>query len=192
MYSLRFFKGLIANPGAVGAISASTPYVGQMLVDAAHVRDAQIVLEFGPGTGVVTEVLLDALRPDATFMAFEVSDEFVRVIRDRFPHITLHHDSAENARKHLEAIGQTHCDAIVSGLPWTVFDDQLQNSLLDAIMDVLRPGGHFSTFMYFFSPALPKGRSFLQKLRQRMVDVERLPIVLRNFPPAYVFRARRP
>ncbi len=157
----------------------------------AGVREADVVVEFGPGTGVITRAISEGLRGDAVFFAMEINRSFVKTMRKQFPDVTIHHDSAEHTRKYLEQAGVEYCDSIVSGLPWTAFGDGLQDSLLDTVQDVLRPGGHFATYMYLHCPFVPTGKRFLAKLERRFGQVERTAIVWKNMPPAFVLWVKR-
>jgi phospholipid N-methyltransferase len=85
----------------------------------------------------------------------------------------------------------THCDAIVSGLPWSIFEDGLQDDLLNAVHDALRPGGVFATYLYLQSLALPSGIRFRAKLRNRFSRAGVTGVVWNNLPPARVVWAEK-
>jgi phospholipid N-methyltransferase len=87
--------------------------------------------------------------------------------------------------------GIDQVDAIVCGLPWSIFSPALQTELLEATLSVLRPGGQFTTFAYLQGLMLPTGRRFRDRLHECFSSVERSPTVWRNFPPAFVYRCRR-
>lgn len=192
MHTLEFIKQCILEPHQLGAIAPSGKILGDRVTDCAGVRDARVVVEFGPGDGAITEVLLGKLQPGATFFGIEINDDLVRVFNKRFPAVTCYHDSATNTGKYLAELGHDHCDSIVSGLPWAVFSDQLQDDLLDCVEQVLRPGGRFATYMYLQSPVLPGGRKFKQKLAERFGHYSKSPIVWKNLPPAVVLHVQKP
>lgn len=191
MYSLRFLKEFITSPKAVGAVLPSSSRLASRVVEEARVGHASVVVEWGPGTGAITNAVLERLPHDATFFAMEISPEFVETMRVRFPQVTVHHDSAANTRRYLEQRELQSCDSVVSGLPWTSFDDALQDSLLDALVDVLRPGGLFVTYTYIMSPMMPGGRQFRRKIRERFSRVDTTPLVWLNVPPAFVYVAEK-
>jgi len=184
-----FLKGYLAAPKEVGAFAPSSIHLAEVLTEAAHVSKADTVVEYGPGTGVFTEVIARKCKPQAKFLSIELCENFVHVARQRCPHVNVIHGSAVDTRKYLEQYGLHSCDCIVSGLPFANFEGELQDKLLEVSLDVLRPGGIFVTFGYFFSPYLPKGMRLRRKLQQNFKNVERLPIVWRNAPPAFAYRA---
>jgi phospholipid N-methyltransferase len=121
----------------------------------------------------------------------EITPEFVETMKLRYPDVVVHHDTAENTRRYLEDCGLHSCDCVVSGLPWTSFSDELQDSLLNTLVDVLRPGGLFVTYTYVMSPLMPGGRKFKRKVLERFSRVDCTPFVLVNVPPAFVYVAER-
>jgi len=188
---LKFFKQFLTSPAKTGSVTPSSKALADAVVRMAAVSEARTVVEFGPGSGAITGSIVESLAADATFFAMEINADFVTIMRERFPDVTVHNDSATNTRQYLEQAGAASCDSIVSGLPWTFFKDELQDELLDTILDVLRPGGVFSTYMYVHSPVAPAGRRFVNKLKARFSHVEDSPVVWKNFPPAIVHGARK-
>lgn len=188
---LHFFKEYCVSPKHVGALTPSSRELADMVTDAAGVAQADVLIEFGPGTGVFTEMIQSKIGEETRFFAIEISEEFVKIVRARCPEVQVFHDSATNAAQHLESLGLSHCDCIISGLPFAVFSDELQDQLLDAAIEVLRPGGVFVTFAYCQSPYLPGGRKLKQKLRERFSSVEKTRTVWKNILPAFAYRAMK-
>jgi len=187
--NLILLKRFLKHPREVGALAASSKALSRAVAEAANLQDAETVVEFGPGTGVITEMVLERLPQDATFMAIETAPEFVEILRNRFPDLNVINDSAVNTRKHLEEVGKDFCDSVVSGLPWAVFDDALQDALMDTLLNVLRPGGRFSAFMYTSALLLRGGRRFRRILGERFSTASVAEVVWANLPPALVLCA---
>ena len=189
MGAFHFLKQFLLHPSATGAIAASSNSLARLMVETAGVREAVVIVEFGPGTGVFTEQILRVKRPDADFLALELNPEFAAMVQQRCPSATVVVDSATHTRRYLEQRGHTHCDCIVSGLPWAAFPEALQDQLLDTILDVLRPGGRLVTFAYLQGVLLPAGAKFKQKLQRRFRRVSTTRTVWLNLPPAFVYCA---
>ena len=187
----RFIKQFVRNPRSTGAIYPSSEKLCELVTEAAGIREARTLIELGSGTGVFTEKILEKKDPDAVFFAIEINPVFCEATRSRCPGATVYEDSAENARKYLELNGRDCCDCVVSSLPWTVFDYDTQDSLLDAIVDVLRPGGRLLTFSYSASLVMPSARRFRSRLREKFTSVEKSKTVWSNFPPAFVYSAEK-
>lgn len=193
MYTLTFMKEVLLSNRSTGALAPSSDELADAVTELAELPGNKIIVEFGPGTGVFTEAILEKMDPDAFFIAMEVNEEFVKATRKRCPAAKVIHDSAQNTRNYLREAGYEHCDVIISGLPWTRFNDQLQNEILDATYDVLRPGGRFLTFGYTFSPIFPTGRRFFkEKLPAKFSGVRKSEAIWQNFPPCVVYIAQKP
>lgn len=192
-YTIQFMKGVFANNRTTGAIGPSSPALAEAVTEMADLAGKKVLVEYGPGTGVFTERIIQKMDSDAELYAFEVNNEFVEATRKRCPRAKVICDGAQNAAQHLREAGHEGCDTIVSGLPWTRFPDELQDEILQATWDVLRPGGRFVTFAYATSPLVPSGKKFFRnKLRQAFPNVVQSKEIWANFPPCIVFMGKKP
>jgi phospholipid N-methyltransferase len=162
------------------------------MIEAANVPHAQRVLELGPGTGAITEVIDDCLPQRARFLALELNEVFVQQLHRRFPA----HDFVCSAAQAFDfdtwlPPGEGF-DSIVSGLPWTAFPHELQIDILSHVLPRLAPGGCFATFAYWGLHWLPRGRHFRELLEQQVGATFRITsVVWRNAPPAFVYVVQR-
>jgi len=184
---MGFLRGFLAGPLATGAIAPSSRALAELITDEARLEQARVVVEFGPGTGVVTEQILAKLPAGATFFAMEVNGSFVEATRGRCPGARVIHDSAVNVQGYLHETGVISCDCIVCGLPWAAFPEGLQDDLLGVIEECLSPGGRFLTYAYLQGLLLPAGQRFKKKLHERFPVVRKTPTVWGNLPPAFVY-----
>lgn len=161
------------------------------MVDWFEWKTARNIVEYGPGTGVFTEGVQKRLHPEANFFAIERSPELARITRGRCPGVHVCEESAADVQRLCHANGMKQVDAIICGLPWASFPESLQRSILDATMEILRPGGQFATFAYWQGVVLPAGMRFSNRLRASFDLVERSPTVWRNLPPAFVYRCTK-
>lgn len=191
MHPMQFLRQFMRNPARTGALAPSSEALADLITASADLPQASVVIEFGPGTGVFTEKILSQLPEGATFFAMELNPDFVAATRARCPGAQVYHDSATQTRRYLERHGHSHCDCIISGLPWAAFGEELQNELLDTIGDILRPGGRFLTFAYLQGLVLPSGMRFRKKLQSRFARVRTTRIVWANLPPALVYCAEK-
>ena len=146
------------------------------------------VVEFGPGTGVFTESIVQRLHRDAKFFAIERSAEMVEIARSRCPSAKIFEDSATNLDALCDQEGMGTIDAVICGLPWASFPETLQTEIMDTLIARMSPRGQFATFAYWQGVVLPAGRRFSRRLRSSFHDVGRSHTVWRNLPPAFVYR----
>ncbi len=181
----------MAHPKSVAAFTPSSTILARHLVASVEWEGTSTVLEYGAGTGAVTEQIVRRLPEHTQFYAIEISPKFASYLRERFPDVGVMEGSVEKVKMLCAAAGVQQVDAIVSGLPWAVFSDVDQNTYLDATMEVLRPGGQFIAFGYLQGLLLPSGRRFRKKLNRYFSEVHVSKPVWGNLPPAFFYRCRR-
>ncbi|MDA1050773.1 MAG: methyltransferase domain-containing protein [Planctomycetota bacterium] len=187
----RFMCESLRHPGGVGAIAPSSRRLAHHMVQRIDWGSVNTVVEFGPGTGVFTAQILQCKRPGTEFFAVELNSQFVATLERRFPDVTFLEDSVANIEALCRQRGVSEVDAIVCGLPWAAFSDRDQTAYLDAMMRVLKPGGHLATFAYLPGMVLPAAHRFRRKLRSYFGEVHMSPTVWLNVPPAFVYRCWR-
>ena len=186
----RFISELVCHPKSVGAC-AERPESGSASRVVCRLVHTSTVIEYGPGTGAITEQIVAQLPPETRFLAIEISSRFADILRSRFPGICICEGSVGKVKHHCAAHGVEQVDAIVSGLPWAVFSDEDQTEYLDATMQVLRPGGQFITFGYLQGLVLPAAHRFRKKLQGYFSEVRTSKPVWANLPPAFFYCCRR-
>jgi phospholipid N-methyltransferase len=185
------FSQFIKKPMMTGAVCASSPELAQMLTSAIGLESAETVAELGPGTGAVTGTILQKIPGNCRFFTVELNEEVLLEFQKAFPCVRVYHDSAANLHNIIKKEKITSLDCIISGLPWSIFPEQLQKDILSAIVDTLSPDGSFTTFSYLQSTLLPRGHLFYKLLKSFFVNVDRSPIVWKNLPPAFVYRCSK-
>jgi len=188
---IHFLKQFVLHTAKTGAVAPSSEGLADLITDTAGLQSASAVIEFGTGTGVFTEKILQKISDETRFFALEINSDFVKATRKRCPEVVVYQDSATNAKKYLGELGISECDCIICGLPWAAFSEELQNELLDTIIDVLKPGGRFLTFAYLQGLLLPAGMRFKKKLSTRFSSVTKTKTIWLNFPPAFVYCAEK-
>lgn len=143
-----------------------------------------VVLELGPGTGVVTRALLSrGVDPDR-LLCLEYAPEFCALLRSRFPAVHILRGDAYRPGEELdEWLDGRPLAAVVSSLPLMARPEDERNAALAAYLARLPIGAPFVQFTY--SPALP--------VRPERVgaQVEASSWVKLNIPPARVLVYRR-
>lgn len=176
---LVFARGFLANPRRVGSVIPSSPRLVARLLDGLDWGNITTLVEYGPGTGVVTRAALQRLRPDARLIAFELNPDFAHFLaRDiADPRLTVVPASAEIVAAHVPG----GACAVVSSLPFSIMPKAVVAGILQETARVLAPGAPLVGYQY--STARVNG------LRDHFREVG-LVFEPRNWPPAFVFTAR--
>ncbi len=185
---LTFLRSFLRQPTQIGAIAPSSSDLVATMIESFNWMNINAVAEYGPGTGVFTQAIMQNMKPETRFFAIEQSAEMVKATLKRCPSVKIYQDSVTNVQRLCEIESIDRLDAIISGLPWAAFPDVLQDQILNEIPKVLRPGGSFATFAYWQGLALPAGKRFSRRLRSHFSQVQRSKTVWKNMPPAFVYR----
>lgn len=184
---MSIFKEFLVHPRWTGAVAASSRALGRAMTYGLGLERASTVVELGPGTGAITDVILSRLAPNARLVSVEVNHRLAARLSQRYrgrPVEVLHASAAD-----VEDLVPGPVDAVVSGLPWTVMPESVSRRTLDGVAAILAPGGGFTTFAYVHAAWTPPARRFVHELTDRFHVVERTPWVWGNLPPAFVHRA---
>ena len=188
--AVRFLKEFVSKPQEIGAIVPSSPALAREVVRSIDWDRVGVAVEYGPGLGAITREILTRID-GKDFFAIELNEAYADRFRRSFPGVPLYRGSVANVKSIAAEHGVEAIDCVISGLPWAIFSDSVQDELLDAMFQVLREGGQFATFAYMHGLALPAGRKFREKLARRFSRLERSPVVWRNTPPAVVYHGVR-
>ncbi len=187
----EFLKAFFRNSSHVGAIAPSSSELSGILADTVAWDSVGCVVEYGPGTGVVTEEVAKRLHGRVRFFAIERDPQLAAITRRRCPHLEVIEGCVTRIPELCRERGIEKVDAILSGLPWASFPPDLTKAILAATFEVLPPGGHFATFAYWQGLLLPGSRGFRRLLKEQFSSVERTRTAWRNLPPAFVYRCVR-
>ncbi len=202
-----FLRQFLRAPTQVGAIAPSSGALAEEMARGIGLEKADVVVEYGPGTGAFTGHILRAAHPQAKVFAIELNPAMAAALRSRFPRLHLHEGSVADVATFCAKEGielprtDGHAtraftpgpgvDVVLSGLPWAAFPEPLQRAILDATVGVLKPGGVLATFAYTIGLRTAAGKRFHAMLPEYFTRVERSRVVWRNLPPAVVVRCWR-
>ena len=187
-----FLAAALRKPGRFGAVAPSSPSLAAAIASVVPTVGTPVVVELGPGTGPVTTAIDARLLPGARHLAVELDTRMADFLRQAHPGLEVVEGDAAKLQTLLTERGVDHADAVVSGLPWALFDDETQESILGQIAALIGSDGVFATFAYRHGMALASARRFRRSLHHTFAEVLLTPTVWRNMPPAFVYVCRRP
>lgn len=175
-----FLRGLIHDPRGVSAPAPSSPALARAIaLEVDPARDG-LVIELGPGTGVVTQALLDQGIDAGRLIVIEQEPAFVGLMRERFPRVSVQCGDALLFENCIPTGAKVA--AVVSGLPLLNFPVSTRHSLVRRALRRQGQGGSFIQLSYgWHPPAVPDAGMRLESK-----------LVWRNFPPAHVWSYRAP
>jgi phospholipid N-methyltransferase len=192
-HDLRVFLGAVRRqPSAVGAIAPSGPALAGLLATVVPSTGTPTVVELGPGTGSATKAVQRRIPAAGRHLAVEIDGTLVEHLKAAHPRLDVVHGDAAELAKLLADRGIEQVDAVISGLPWALFPEELQRAILRQVGSVLTPAGAFTTFAYVHALGMKQARNFRALLDRSFDEVIVSRVVWANVPPAISYVCRRP
>ncbi|HZH28519.1 MAG TPA: phospholipid methyltransferase [Azospirillaceae bacterium] len=174
-----FFKRWIANPLSMGSVTPSSATLRRHIARNVICGDDEIVVEFGGGTGAITQGLLENGIPSSKLYTLEIDGELANYLRAHFPTVNIVEGDARQADALIPAQYVGKVGTVVVGIPMVMLPLDLQREIVDAIFRIMPAGRRFLLYTYCINSPLPTEKLGLK--------AERLVWTPLNIPPASVF-----
>ena len=188
MEHIRFLKAAVRDRNVGAICPTGTTGVRSICRRIDRTRPV-VVVEYGPGTGVFTRGLLRCVHPDSTILAIELNRVFAGRLRrygklrkSKAPNLVVAKSDARNVVDLLQRHGHEKADFILSGIPFSFFDEATRDQILARTYEALAPGGRFLVYQYSFQLGEMLEGTFDTVERQR---------VFRNIPPLCIMDAHK-
>ena len=180
---IRFFKGWMDGPKAVGAIMPTSTVTARSMASVVNPASGLPVLELGPGTGVITRAILARGVAPADLVSVEYSLDFHTRLQIDYPGVRFIRGDAFDLETTLGDLKSSLFDCVVSGIPLLNFPMARRVALVEDLLDRVPPGRPVVQFSYGpTSPVSARGAGF---------EVVHHDFVMRNVPPARLWIYRR-
>jgi phosphatidylethanolamine/phosphatidyl-N-methylethanolamine N-methyltransferase len=180
---VRFIRSWIERPLSIGAVTPSGKVLARTMARYVDPDSTGPVVELGPGTGPITEALVEAGVEPSRLVLVEFDPTFCRILRSRYPDATLVQGDAYSIRRLLETLLIQPAAAVVSGLPLITKPLKMRMRLLRDAFDLMLPGAPFVQFTYSVASPVPK--------RMGGFSAEASERIWMNIPPARVWVYRK-
>lgn len=179
--NFRFLKALIISPKAVGAVIPSSPALARAMASQIDPK-AGPVLEIGPGTGVISEAILERGVPARQLTLVEYDEELAEHLASRFPRVQVIQGDAFDLDRALRGRDGPPFGAIVSSLPLLNHPPARRLAYMESVTGRLAPAAPLIQFSYGTHPPVVPPPGF---------TVVRTAQVWANVPPAKVWVYRK-
>jgi len=141
------------------------------------------VVEIGPGTGPITQALVERGVAEDRLVLVEYSPQFCDLLSQRFPKATVVQGDAYALAKTLEGRLADKAAAVVCGLPLLTKPERQRLDLLAQAFTLMQPDAAFIQFTYSLASPIPTKNAFF--------TWQASPRIWRNVPPARVWTYRQ-
>jgi phosphatidylethanolamine/phosphatidyl-N-methylethanolamine N-methyltransferase len=182
--SARFLKTLEAAPRLTGAVAPSGRALARAMAEAVGSPSKGLVVELGPGTGPVTQSLMDTRLAPERLVLVEYDPGFCRMLEGRFRGVRVIQGDAYDLPRTLAGFAGQPIAAVVSSLPLLNQPPPRRTKLIADAFALMGPAGVFVQFTYGLQSPIP--RDFCTN---QYSAIRSRPILL-NLPPAFVWTYR--
>jgi phosphatidylethanolamine/phosphatidyl-N-methylethanolamine N-methyltransferase len=180
---VRFLRSWIEKPLHMGAVMPSSKLLARTMAQYVDVESKGPVIELGPGTGAITNALIEHGVDQKRLVLVEYNPGFCALLRDRYPHAKVVQGDAYALRDSLGDLLDAPASAVVSGLPLVTKPMLTRLKLMRDAFLALAPGAPFVQFTYSVAPPIPKSLPG--------VSTEASERIWMNLPPARVWVYRK-
>jgi phosphatidylethanolamine/phosphatidyl-N-methylethanolamine N-methyltransferase len=146
MSTYSYLKNFIKDKNVASITPSSRMCVRHVCKKIDFSKD-NIIIEYGPGTGVFTKYLLKRLTKDSILILFETNQDFVKKlekIEDK--RLVVHNESVEKITEILDPLLIGQVNYIISGIPFSFLEPEVKDSILKQSVQLLKKGGEFLAY----------------------------------------------
>jgi phosphatidylethanolamine/phosphatidyl-N-methylethanolamine N-methyltransferase len=180
---VRFLRSWMEKPLHMGAVMPSGRLLARTMAQYVDISSTGPVVELGPGTGAITNALIEHGVEQKRLVLVEYNPGFCALLRDRYPHAKVVQGDAYTLRDSLRNVLYAPASAVVSGLPLVTKPMLTRLRLIRDAFLALAPGAPFVQFTYSVVPPIPKSLPG--------VSTEASERIWMNLPPARVWVYRK-
>jgi phosphatidylethanolamine/phosphatidyl-N-methylethanolamine N-methyltransferase len=180
---VRFLRSWIEKPLHMGAVMPSSKLLARTMAQYVDVDSKGPVIELGPGTGAITNALIEHGVDQKRLVLVEYNPGFCALLRDRYPQARVVQGDAYALRDSLGDLLDAPASAVVSGLPLVTKPMLTRLKLIRDAFLALAPGAPFVQFTYSVAPPIPKSLPGVSTQASERIWM--------NLPPARVWVYRK-
>ena len=160
MKTFIYLKNLVTD-GYVASVTPTSRFGVDRVCNKIDFSRANLIVEYGPGTGAFTLPLLRNMGKKSKLIAIERNPSFCRYLKKHIkdPRLLVFQDSAENVLDILKTCNGSkdlQADYIISGIPFSFLPRNTKTEILENSYSALKTGGKFLAYQNFFQFQFPE------------------------------------
>jgi len=185
MSTLEYMKHLFTDR-YIASITPTSEWGVKKICSKIDFSHCQVVVEYGPGTGVISQHLLKNMGPNGHLLLVERNMDFAKILKKRFPdpRVTIINDCASRVLDALAQLGKVKADYVISGIPFSFLTNSLKDTIIKNTFTALKPGGKFLAYQTFYQANNHLKDHLEQCFPAVIIEYEML-----NLPPLRIYEA---
>ena len=181
---INFFRESLKNLKTLGTVTPSSRFLSKRMLREIDFSKADVIVELGPGNGVITKHIMERLSGKARLICFEINDNFYNQLKDQnHPQLVVLNISAEKIVEELKRLNINKVNYIISSLPLAIIPERVSDKILEKSFEVLEENGIFIQYQYSLS--------YFKKLKTVFKASISLDFEPLNLPPAFIYRCKK-
>jgi phosphatidylethanolamine/phosphatidyl-N-methylethanolamine N-methyltransferase len=176
---VRFLRSWIEKPLHMGAVMPSSRMLARTMAAYVDPKGTGPVIELGPGTGAITNGLIQRGIDQSRLVLVEYNPSFCALLKERYPKATVVQGDAYSLRDTLWDALKEPAAAIVSGLPLVTKPMPVRLRLMREAFALAKHGAPFIQFTYSVAPPISKSLPGVRTQASERIWL--------NLPPARVW-----
>ena len=143
-----YLKQLIKDPLVASLVSTSL-MSSKKIIQQLNLKPGQIVVEYGPGSGEISELIKQRITPGGKLFLIEQNQKLAEKLSIKFKtenNVYIFNDSAENVASILQTSNIVSVDRILSSIPFSFLTGSVARQIVSTSYKILKPGGLFAIF----------------------------------------------
>ena len=165
----------------VGAILSTSKPVIKKIIKKINFDTANVIVEYGAGTGVITKELLLKMNANARLFVIEMNPEFIELLNKiKDNRLYVINGNAVDVNELLVDYNLPSIDYVISGIPFSFFKPIKRMSIVRNTREIIKDGGKFIVYQY---------SSLMKKYLGYCFNKVNKQFALANIPPVVLFEA---
>lgn len=183
--TITYMKNFLRDKN-VASVTPTSPFGVKRVCMNIDFGGTDLIVEYGPGTGVFSNYLLKNMKRDSRLILIERNKNFDSILKNTIndPRVVIFNDSAENVLETLRKCRESEADYIISGIPFLMLSCNLKMKILYNTHRALKKGGKFLVYQTCF-----QADHILKIHLERFFSSVQTKFEVRNIPPLRIYEA---
>lgn len=179
MESKDFLKNFVKDK-TIASIAPTPKSIVKKICSRIDFSKKNIIVEYGPGTGVFTKFILKHMNKNSKLIVIETNKNFVNVLKEiKDPRLRISNDTALNVKS---IVTNQKADYVLSGIPFSFLTKEEKQKLLSDTRYILKEEGKFIVYQC---------QNLIKKTLKEYFVILDTDFKIGNIPPLFIFETKK-
>ncbi len=195
LFSFSYIINFVKDKN-IASVTPTSRFGVKRILNKINFEEDLTIIEYGPGTGVITKALLKKMPKNSKLIAIDTNAAFIKILKKQIkdPRLFLFHDSAENVTSCLKKAAVKSADVVISGIPFSMINPAIAKKVIEKTEQILNNDGRFIAYQCIVYQGLNKNGGNKKGINLYLPDyfkkIDKEAEVF-NIPPLWIYEARK-